>query len=101
MLGEVPVFVATDIAGPSNAVFGEWHRCAIGESESKASELWSEEIVDATAGAAWKADAVGLKWESESVSGIAELLVGDETAAVEFSLCVKKELHRRRLVSRC
>lgn len=86
MLGEVPVFVSTDIAGPGDAIFCQRDRRAVGKSECEASELWSEEVVDATAGATWKSDAVGLEWGSEGVDGIAELLVGDEAAAVEFSL---------------
>jgi hypothetical protein len=86
LLGEVPVFVSTDITGPGNALFGQRHRRSVGKSECKASELWSEEIVDATTGATWKSYAVGLEWGSEGVEGIAELLVGDEAAAVEFSL---------------
>lgn len=85
-MGEVPVFVSTDIAGPGDTIFGQRDRRSVGKSECKASELWSEEIVDATTGAAWKSYAAALEWGSEGVDGIAELLVGDEAAAVEFSL---------------
>jgi hypothetical protein len=85
-LGEVPVFVSTFIAGPGNSLFGQRDGRAVGKSECKASELWSEEIVDATTGATWKSNAVGLEWGSKSVDSIAELLVGNEAAAVEFSL---------------
>lgn len=48
--------MATDIAGPSNSIFSDRDCGAIGESDGETFELWSEHVVDSSAGATGESD---------------------------------------------